>query len=137
MKTTKLLIAAIVFIAFGITSCGSGASMSDTPGDAVKKAFTLLKEKDYASAAKFFAAEDRLATEEETKKIEGMMAIAYVEFEKKGGIKEILIEEETIAEDGKTAKVKYNLKFNNGSDDSNHQSLQNFEGKWYLDVVTH
>ena len=50
------------------------------------------------------------------------------------GIKNIEITEETIAEDGKSAKIKFTVHFNNGETDNENADLLNIDGKWLIKI---
>jgi ABC-type glycerol-3-phosphate transport system substrate-binding protein len=138
MKTLRLLMVALIASTITLVSCGggSGAAKNDTPGQVVEKSYKLLQDKEYEKAAAMFCNKGKMLTEEEAEKIEGMMAWATTEHQKKDGIKEVIIIEETLVGDEQTAKVKYNIVFNNGDEDDRKQALTKIDGKWYLDVVT-
>lgn len=83
-----------------------------------------------------YAHKGQKLTAEEIKKLENIIARASDEYEKKGGIKEILIIDETIFGDYKTAKVRYVIIFNNGDEDDKKQALEKIDGYWYLAMIT-
>ncbi|MEN8249754.1 MAG: DUF4878 domain-containing protein [Bacteroidota bacterium] len=139
MKTFRLLIISMIALAIGMASCGGGSgsvAKNDTPGQVVEKFFKLLQDKKYDKATAMYSNKGKMLTEEEAEKIEGMCAMAYAEYQKKDGIKEVIIIEETLVGDDQTAKVKYNLIFNNGDEDDSKQALEKIDGKWYLELVT-
>jgi len=139
MKTLRLLMIALIVSAIGMASCGGGSgsvAKNDTPGQVVEKSYKLLQDENYEKAAAMFCSNGKMLTKEETEKLEGMMAWATTEHQKKDGIKEVIIIEETLVGDELTAKVKYNIVFNNGDEDDRKQALTKIDGKWYLEVVT-
>jgi len=137
MKTLRLLMIALIATTITLASCGGGSvAKNDTPGQVVQKSYKLLQDKEYEKAAAMFCNNGKMLTEEEAKKIEGMMAWATTEHQKKDGIKEVIIIEETLVGDNLTAKVKYNMVFNNGDEDDRKQALTKIDGKWYLNLVT-
>ena len=58
--------------------------------------------------------------------------MAYTEFEKKDGIKNIEIIEDNIDEDGKTSKVKFKVHFNNGDSKNEKVNLINIDRAWFI-----
>ncbi len=137
MKTLRLLMIALIASTITLASCGGGSvAKNDTPGQVVEKFFKLLQDKEYEKATTMYSNKGKMLTEEEAEKIEGMMAWATTEHQKKDGIKEVIIIEEIIIGDDKTAKVKYNIVYNNGDEDDRKQALEKIDGKWYLNLVT-
>jgi len=137
MKTLRLLMIALIASTITLASCGGGSvAKNDTPGQVVEKSYKLLQDENYEKAAAMFCSNGKMLTKEETEKLEGMMAWATTEHQKKDGIKEVIIIEETLVGDELTAKVKYNIVFNNGDEDDRKQALTKIDGKWYLEIVT-
>jgi hypothetical protein len=136
MKTTKIIVAAIVVIAFGLPSCGGGGILkSESPSDVVKKVFSLMNNQNYDKIAEYYIKKNgEKLTEEETKKLEGLMAMASAEQTKKGGVKEIVIVEETIDSENNTAKVKYKIVYNNDKETTESTKLMKVADKWYMSL---
>lgn len=133
MKKLTLLIGLIAFVfTIGIQSCGSGAG-GNTPGATVKKSLQLLSEKKLDKVMELYAKKDGTAlTKEENGKMAGLMSLASAELDKKQGIKSIDIIEEKIAEDGKTANVKWKITYGNGESDEDDGELVNVNGDWKM-----
>ncbi|MCF8298376.1 MAG: DUF4878 domain-containing protein [Saprospiraceae bacterium] len=130
MKKHYLLFVAIALVSFGLFSCGGSSS---SPGDIVKKSFKYLESKDYAKVAGMYATKKgEVLSDEEQKKVEGMLGMAAQENEKKGGIKEIIIVEENISEDGETAKVEFTIAYKDESESTENADLIKIDGKWYM-----
>ena len=88
MKKLYLLMLALLVTSLSLTSCGG--SSSSTPGDIVKKSYKYLESQDYAKIANMYAsANGELLTDEEKKKMEGMIGIAAQEQEKIRGKNQI------------------------------------------------
>ena len=122
----------IAAVAFSLTSCSSSSS---SPGNAVVKTYDFMKNKDFDKASKMYVTKKGEAfSEEDAKKMEGLVAMAYEQWQKKDGIKNIEITEETIEEDGNSAKVKFIIHFNNGETDNENANLSKKDGKWFLQV---
>jgi hypothetical protein len=135
MKKLTLLIGLIAFVfTIGIQSCGSGAG-GNTPGATVKKSLKLLSEKKLDKVMELYAKKDGTAlTKEENGKMAGLMSLASAELDKKQGIKSIDILEEKIAEDGKTANVKWKITYGNGETDEDDGELVNVNGDWKMTI---
>ncbi|WP_372792905.1 hypothetical protein [Lutibacter sp.] len=133
MKNLKIYaILLVLAIAFNLNSCSSGIS---APGDAIVKAYNFMNNKQFEKAAKLYVGKKgEVFTEAEVKKMEGLVAMAFEQHEKKDGIKNVEITEEIIAEDGKSAKVKFIIHFNNGDTDNENADLLNIDGKWFIKV---
>ncbi|MBN1199709.1 MAG: DUF4878 domain-containing protein [Bacteroidales bacterium] len=138
MKKNAILFASLLIMAIGLTSCGGGTvSKSDTPSDIVVKVYNLMDSKDYKQASSMFVNGDgEQLTEEEKTKLEGLIAMGNAQNEKKGGLKEVIIIEEKISEDGNSATVKYNILFKDGSDDDEKAKFKKADGKWYMTLST-
>lgn len=118
-----------LIITIGLFSCGSGNSPSST----VLKSFDLMKSKDYEKIAAMYVNKDgEKLSEEEAKKIEGLIGMGAKEHEKEGGIDNVTIDEETISEDGKEATVDFTIHYKNGETDKDDADLINVDGKWYM-----
>ncbi|SNR61344.1 DUF4878 domain-containing protein [Lutibacter flavus] len=133
MKNLKIYaILLVLAVAFSLNSCSSGTS---APGDAIVRAYDFIKNKQFEKAAKMYiSGKGEKFTEAETKKMEGLAAMAFEQHEKKDGVKNIEITEETIGEDEKSAKIKFIVHFNNGETDNEKADLLNIDGKWLIKV---
>ena len=56
------------------------------------------------------------------------------EYEKKGGIKDIEILSEQVAEDGNTAMVKTKYTYGNGETEEGEQQMVKKDGKWLMSI---
>jgi hypothetical protein len=129
----KMLLTAILIIAF--TACGT-STKSNAPGDTVKSLFKTVQNKQFDKTAAFYVTKDgEKLSDEELKKLEGMFGMAAKEYDKKDGIDKIEITEETISEDGNSAKVKYILHFKNGDTDNDTMSLIKVNGDWAVQIT--
>jgi hypothetical protein len=131
MKHLKLLLVLLLTaVVFSVSSCGSGSAPSDT----IKKAYDLMKTKDFEKVTALYVTRDgEMFSEEEAKKMEGLLGMAAKEeFDSKDGLKNIVIDEETIEEDGQTAKVKYTVHFKNGETEKEDVQLIKIDGKWFI-----
>ncbi len=108
----------VALVACLMISCG-GAS---TPSDAVAEIYDLMIDGDYEAASKAFYFGEKSPEEEAQGQA---MILSMLEqkvkptIEKKGGLKDYEILGETIAEDGKKAKVEVKLIYGNGTEEKN------------------
>ena len=96
-----------------------------TPGAALKNYMSALSDKDYDS--------------DKAKEIrEGLIAMIQEKgsktIEKKGGLKEIEIVSEEMAEDGNSAIVTYKQHYGDGSVKEDTQKMIKVDGKWLMDI---
>lgn len=130
MKHLKVLtVLTIIISAITFTACSGGSS----PSDVVKKYHNLVKAKDYKAATALFVKKGgEKMSEDEEKKVEGILEMAAKDLEKKDGLKSITIDEETISEDGTTAKVKFTMEYGNGKIKKDDGKLMKIDGNWML-----
>lgn len=136
MKSIKFLInAALLAAIFTLISCGGGAS-SNSPADVTKAAITNLADENYSDVVKVYATKDgKDLTEEEQAKLMAFMPTAKAELDKNGGLKEVKIVEETIAEDGNNAVVKTQLVYGNGKEGKTDSTkLIKVNGNWRIRI---
>lgn len=136
MKPTKLLFNALILIALmGLMSCGGGSG-SSSPGDVTKTAIENLANENYDDVIKVYVTKkgEDLSDEEQTK-IMAFMPTAKAEIDKNGGLKEVQIIEETIAEDGNTASVKSKMIYGNGKEGKTDTTkLIKVNGSWRIRI---
>lgn len=134
----KKLLALFTLLLFAGTlsfySCSGGKS-ANTPGETLKKSLSLMGEKKYDDLVKMYAKKDGTAlSEEEQKKMAGLISIAGGELDTKQGIKSIDIIEEKVAEDGKSATVKFKTTYGNNETNEETTDLVMIDGKWFITV---
>ena len=135
MKTFKILFGiALITAIFALISCGEGGLGSSSPGDVVKISAGNIADEDYdALVALYVNKNGEELTQEEQDKIKAIMPEVKKEMDKKGGLKEVIILEETIAEDGTTATVKTQIVFGDGEKSNEDTSnLINVNGEWRI-----
>jgi uncharacterized protein DUF4878 len=125
---SKLL---IVTILFGLVSCGGG-STGRTPGDVVKTMIGNLA--DGSNDDMLAISVNKKGESLSDKEVEFMNAFLpeiKKDMDKKEGVKEVVIMEEVISEDGKTATVSYQILWGNGDkSDKSDTDLILVDGKW-------
>lgn len=130
LKFYTVLISLIILV--GIFSCGQSAN-SNSPGKAVSSLFDSMKDKDFKKAAKMYVTkEGNKLSQEEQEKVEGLLAWASSEHDKKDGIDKITIDSEEISEDGNEATVHYTIYFNNGDTSDDKVSVNKIDGDWMV-----
>lgn len=131
MKHLKLVsVLLLTVVLFCVSSCGN----SSAPSDTLKTAYDLMKSKDFEKVIKLYVNRDgEKFSEEEAKKLEGFIGMsAKKEFDSKEGLKNIVIDEEIIEDDGLSANIKYTVHFKNGDTDKEEVKLIKIDGKWYI-----
>lgn len=143
-KINLFFLLAIMIIAGLLPSCGGGSSdssvtvgaipvLSQTPSDVVKAAIGNVQAKDASGVIKYYVRKDgQPFSEKDTEMFKGLVEWANKEYAKKQGLKEIQIVEEKVAEDGMTARVRYKLIFNDGSDSNDKANLKKVDGSWLI-----
>lgn len=138
MKSLKILFGiALITAVFALASCGEGgARVSSTPGDVVKTMVENIADGNYdALVAISVTKKGEALNEEERAKIMAFLPEGKKEIDKKGGLKEVVILEETISEDGTTANVKAQLIYGNGEKGSKSDTkLIEVNGKWRIRI---
>ena len=135
MKTFKLLFSvALITAIFTLISCGEGGLGSSSPGDVVKTSAGNIADEDYDTLVALYVNKNgEELTKEEQDKIKAIMPEVKKEMDKKGGLKEVIILEETIAEDGTTATVKTQIVFGDGEKSNEDTSnLIKVNGEWRI-----
>lgn len=132
----KLFLSLVCMIALITISSCSGSSA--TPSDTAKEWIELIKAKDYESFVETIQPNEK-ATPEEAEQTKQMYLSLFKDkgdkqIEKKGGIDSYSILSETIAEDGKTAKVEYEIVYGNGKKDKQSFDMVLVDGKWKQSV---
>ena len=132
MKNLKFYaIFLIVAVSFSLTFCSSTSS----PGDTVIKVYDLIKSnKGEQAAAMHVTSKGEKLSKDELKKMAGLAGMAVEQWNEKGGLKNVEVTEETIEEDGNSAKVKFTIHFKNGETDDEKANLLKKDGKWFLQL---
>ncbi len=128
------LIASCLFAMVLATSCGgSGAS---TPADEALKCVKMLQDGNYEALVEEIQFDEDATAEEVEQSKQMLLAMAKdkgaKQIEEKGGITSYEVVEETIAEDGQTAKVKVAVTYGNGKTENEKYDLVNVDGTWKL-----
>lgn len=134
MKKRNIITALMaVAVAAFMFSCGGGGGKS--PGDTIKAYWKAVGNGDYEKATEYVVKKDgtKLNDEEKTK-VSGMISMGKSEFEKNDGYKDIKIIKEEIAEDGKSAKVEFDIIYNNGETEKENQKMLKVDGGWYVPI---
>ena len=123
----------MMFAVFAMTSCGGQA----TPADAAKECIELLKTKDFKALVETIDYSQMKAEEQEQAK---QMFLAMFDekgskmIDEKQGIVSYTLVSEEIAEDGKSAKVKYDITYGDGTTQTQIFELVLVDGVWKQQV---
>ena len=137
MKVLKLLFGLFVLAAvLVLVSCGEGGVTGSSPGDVAKTMVINLQEENYDSVVDIYINKNgEELTDEEKTKVKAYLPSAKEEMDKKGGLKEIVIVEETISEDGKSAVVKSYLIYGGGEKSNEDKTnLVKVNGVWRVEI---
>lgn len=125
----------MVMAMFVMASCSSSPS---TPGDALKKYSQYLQSGDYEKFVEglaFDESQEAAKVKEAKEQLASMLKEKVSkEYDKKGGIKDIEILSEQIAEDGNTAVVKTKYTYGNGETEESEQQMVKKDGKWLMSM---
>lgn len=125
----------MVMAMFVMTACSSS---SNTPGGALKKYSEYLKNGEYEKFVEGMAfkdSQDAAKVKEQKETLVSMLKEKLSkEYDKKGGIKDIEILSEQIAEDGNTAVVKTKYTYGNGETQEGEQKMVKQDGKWLMSM---
>jgi predicted small secreted protein len=136
MKKNGMFIVLIFALSVVLSSCGGIAGSGNSPSKTVEKVFDYYMKKDFDKVASFYASGDsKKLTKEEFDKVKAMLPFAVKQDDKKGGLKSYEITEETIAEDGNSAKVKMVKTYGNGDTDTDRLSLVKVDGEWLIKII--
>ena len=125
----------MVMAVFVMAACSSSPS---TPGDALKKYSGYLQSGDYENFVEglaFDGSQDAAKVKEQKEALVSMLKEKVSkEYEKKGGIKDIEILSEQVAEDGNTAVVKTKYTYGNGETEEGEQQMAKKDGKGLMSI---
>jgi len=140
MKKFKSFIALIFVFSIFFFACSSGggskSTTSKSPAKAVEKSFDYYISKNYDKTVSTYVSGDyKKLTKEEIDKVKAMLPYATQEDDKNGGLKSIVIVNETIADDGNTAKVEYKKIYGNGDEETVTAPLVKIDGDWFMALI--
>ena len=125
-----ILAAAMCFM----TSC----SKTSSPGNAFKSYMEKLQAGDYKGFVEGFAVDETKSVEEQEQTKQTIEAMLTEKTSKsmaeKGGLKDVQILEETIAEDGKTATIQAKMIYGNGEEQENTQKMVKQGDEWKMEL---
>jgi len=137
MKTINKQYVFVITLLILIVSCdGHRKAESKNPGTTLEEYYRLIQHEDYLKAAKMFSNRGYKLTDEESIKMEKRIRRIAENHKRKHGIREVIIIEETLIGDHRTAFVKYNVVYNNGEEDDIRQAFERIDEKWYLKIVS-
>jgi hypothetical protein len=134
MKKNGILFVLVLVLTITAISCGSGSSGS-SPSDAVETLFKHIKAKDYDKAMTlFYFEEGEEMSEADMQKMKALLMAENEEYEKKGGLKDIEIVEESVDSDGTSGEVDFKIIYGNGDEDKRNYDTKKVNGKWKLEM---
>ncbi len=129
MKKLKLtgLVTTVVITMFLMFSCGKG--VENTPSAVSVAAIKCLANADIDGLLELMYIPENVNIDIEEKK-DYLEKDYKPDIDEDGGLKSVEVIKETIAEDGKTAKVVIRLTYGNGDEDIETANLIKLDGKW-------
>lgn len=129
----KIFYLSLVLLCIVFASCSS-----KSPGAVAKKYMEYVKTGDYEKFADGIVYKEGATTEQKEQGKTMIVALlkekAAKEIEKKGGIKEIEMVSETIAEDGKTADVILKTTYGDGESQESDCRMVLQDNVWKMDI---
>lgn len=131
----KLFLALVCMVTLmAVTSCGGTA----TPTAAAEEGLEMIKAGNYEGFVETIYFGEK-ATEEEVKQAKEMYVSLFKEkgdkqITKKGGIASYNVLSEEVAEDGKTAKVAYEIVYGDGSKEEQKFDMVLVDGAWKQEI---
>ena len=127
-KLVYLLVTMALMGSITLASCTSfgGGAKADTPTATFEKYVKTLQDGNYDKVVDMLADADQATDEERAFVVELFKA----GMEELGGIKSCEVLEETIAEDGNTAKLKVKYTYGNGEEKEGTETLVKTEEGW-------
>lgn len=134
MKKFLSIFAIALVAAVTLSSCGGGS----TPGAAAKKNAELIAVGNYEKLLDnvYYGADKSAEEIAQTKAMLTSLLTDKVakEYEQKGGLKTVAIVDETIAEDGQTAKVNLLYTYGDGTTSEEDADMILIDGKWMMNL---
>ena len=125
----------VVAAFFTLISCDEGGVLkSNTPGDVVKDMVESIVDEDFgAFMALNINEKGKAPSAKELEQTKAIMVFLKEDIDEKGGLREVLIHEEKISEDGLTAVVKVQLVYNDGKKaPEGNTELIKVDGVWKI-----
>ena len=133
MKKIFSFLLLFTVVALFFTSCDKSS-----PGAACKSYMEMMKNGDYKGFVQGIATEEGKTAEENEQTAALLEGVLKDKMEKtiqeKGGIKDIQIVEENIAEDGNTADVKMKIVYGDGTEKEDTQEMVKQNGVWKMKI---
>ncbi len=133
----KIFIAVLLAVGMlTLASCSSG----DTPGKALLGYMDQIQKGDYeamANAIYFgeYTEEEAETVAKQRAQFAAMLETKFAnELEKKQGLKDVVILNEEISEDGNSAVVEYKQIWGDGTENTSKQAMVKSNGEWLLKV---
>lgn len=130
-RTAAIMLALFVAGTMSLVGCGdsSTSGKSDSPKDVVEQVSKLLIKGDVEKSLNFYNGVE----DEESKAF--VLGLTQAGMEATQGLKAVEILDETIAEDGTTAKVKVKYTYGDDTEKNTTEKLVKTDSGWKLEVM--
>lgn len=125
-KIISILSLALVALAF--VSCSS-----NSPEGVVQAYFGHVQKGQYEEAIDLLYFKKGLSEKDKEQLVNMFREKGTKEYDKKGGISSVVIDNVQMQEDGNAALVNYTIKYGDGSAKSDKNKVVKVDGKWLLD----
>lgn len=127
-KILSILSLALVALAF--VSCSK-----NSPEGVVQEYYTHVQKGQYEEALDLLYFKKSLSDKDKEQLVNMFREKGSKEYDKKGGISSVVIDNVQMEEDGNAALVNYTVKYGDGSAKSEKNKVLKVDGKWLLDSV--
>lgn len=123
-----LSIMSLALVALAFASCSK-----NTPEGVVTEYFTYVQKGQYEEAVDLLYFKKGLSDKDKENLVSMFREKGSKEYDKKGGISGVVIDNVEMADDGESALVNYTIKYGDGSAKSDKNKVVKVDGKWLLD----
>jgi len=127
MKTKSYL---VILLAVALFPLLLNSCSTPTPSETVEDMLQQIGKGNVEKSVDYLATGEEGLTEEERQKLEGLYSQTKSVMDEKGGVKNVEILQEEIAEDGQSAVVSAKITYGDGSSQEMQQKMIMEDGKW-------
>jgi uncharacterized protein YchJ len=131
MKKLAILLTVLVAAAAIFISCGGG---SETPSSITKNVYNKMASGDYDYVIDKIDTKGEEISAEDREKLKKMFEMTAGQLEGKGGIKNVTIKNETMAEDGNSCTVEAEVEYGDGTKEPATSNFVKVDGEWKITI---
>jgi tRNA A37 threonylcarbamoyladenosine dehydratase len=130
MKKLAILFTVLIAAAAIFVSCGG----AETPSSITKEVYNKMASGDYDYVIDKIDTKGEEISSEDREKLKKMFEMSAGQLKEKGGIKNITIKEEKMAEDGNSCTVTAEVEYGNGETEPATSNFVKVNGEWKISV---